>query len=98
MSAALLQHSRKRSVCCLTLGIARSLEIPSVACSIRLKKPEWLSRSPVVVVFAAVGRINLESGEVEVLQDGGHNEGDKRDGYILACSCRPKSDLVVTQG
>ncbi|MFT6915356.1 MAG: hypothetical protein ACJAWL_001661 [Motiliproteus sp.] len=48
--------------------------------------------------FCGSCRVKLESGEVEVLADAGLSEADKADGYILACSCRPKSDLVLTQG
>ncbi|MFT5722354.1 MAG: hypothetical protein ACI9W6_002683 [Motiliproteus sp.] len=43
-------------------------------------------------------RVKLESGEVEVLADAGLSEADKSNGYVLACSCRPKTDLVLTQG
>lgn len=48
--------------------------------------------------FCGSCRVKLESGEVEVLQDAGLSEADKSEGYVLACSCRPKSDLVLTQG
>jgi len=48
--------------------------------------------------FCGSCRVKLESGEVEVLQDAGLSDADKAEGYVLACSCRPKTDLVVTQG
>lgn len=48
--------------------------------------------------FCGSCRIKLESGEVEVLQDSGLSEKDREEGYILACSCKPKSDLVLTSG
>mgnify|MGYP003664041085 FL=1 len=48
--------------------------------------------------FCGSCRVKLESGEVEVLQDSGLSDADKAAGYVLACSCRPKSNLVLTQG
>jgi ferredoxin-NADP reductase len=48
--------------------------------------------------FCGSCRVKLESGEVEVLQDCGLNDGDRSAGYVLACSCKPKGDLVITQG
>ncbi|MEH6472185.1 MAG: hybrid-cluster NAD(P)-dependent oxidoreductase [Halopseudomonas sp.] len=48
--------------------------------------------------FCGSCRVKLESGEVEVLEDSGLNDTDKSAGYVLACSCRPKTDLVITQG
>lgn len=48
--------------------------------------------------FCGSCRVKLESGEVEVLQDSGLSDEDRAEGYVLACSCKPKTDLVVTQG
>ena len=48
--------------------------------------------------FCGSCKVKLESGEVEVLQDAGLTEAEREQGYVLACSCRPKTDLVVTQG
>ena len=41
-------------------------------------------------------KVKLESGEVEQLADDGLMIGEKDKGYILACSCIPLSDLVIT--
>ncbi|RDE19760.1 MOSC domain-containing protein [Motiliproteus coralliicola] len=65
---------------------------------------EQAEKAGVAIPFSCRGgfcgscRVKLESGEVEVLQDAGLSEQDKEQGYVLACSCRPKGDLVVTQG
>lgn len=48
--------------------------------------------------FCGACRVKLESGEVKVIEDSGLSEQDKQDGFVLACSCKPRSDLVITQG
>lgn len=40
-------------------------------------------------------KIKLESGEVEQLATDGLTQQEQDDGYILACSCLPKSDVVL---
>jgi len=42
-------------------------------------------------------KVKLESGEVDQLSDDGLDDQDKGSGYILACSCIPKTDIVITQ-
>lgn len=42
-------------------------------------------------------KIKLESGEVRQLADDGLREGEKEQGYILACSSVPKTDVVLTK-
>jgi MOSC domain-containing protein len=41
-------------------------------------------------------KVKLESGEVEQLAVDGLDEHEKQQGYILACSCVPKSDVVIS--
>ncbi|RKF15767.1 MOSC domain-containing protein [Alginatibacterium sediminis] len=43
-------------------------------------------------------KVKLESGEVEVLEDSGLTPQESDEGYILSCSCLPKTDLVITAG
>ncbi|MFC0267207.1 hybrid-cluster NAD(P)-dependent oxidoreductase [Kushneria aurantia] len=40
-------------------------------------------------------RVALKSGEVEMEHNGGIDDEDIEDGYILSCCSRPKTDLVV---
>lgn len=42
-----------------------------------------------------VCRIQLEAGEVKVLTDSALTEQEQQQGVILACSCLPRSDLVL---
>ena len=42
-------------------------------------------------------KVKLDSGEVRELASDGLMPGDKAQGYILACSCVPKSDIVVSK-
>ncbi len=41
-------------------------------------------------------KMKLESGEVKQLADDGLTDDEKKQGYILACSCIPQSDIVVS--
>lgn len=41
-------------------------------------------------------KIKLESGEVRQLTDDGLTDDEKTDGYVLACSAIPQSDLVLS--
>lgn len=43
-------------------------------------------------------KVKLESGEVEQLSNDGLTTSETQSGYILACSCIPKSDLVISKG
>lgn len=43
-------------------------------------------------------KVKLESGEVAQLSTDGLTAQEAQSGYILACSCIPKSDLVITKG
>ncbi|GHG05583.1 YcbX family protein [Thalassotalea marina] len=43
-------------------------------------------------------KIKLESGEVRQLADDGLTDEEKAQGYVLACSAIPQSDLVLTSG
>ncbi len=43
-------------------------------------------------------KVKLESGEVKVLNDAALSLEEKEQGYILACSCKPESDLVISAG
>jgi uncharacterized protein YcbX/ferredoxin-NADP reductase len=43
-------------------------------------------------------KVKLEKGNVEQLADDGLTDDEKVQGYILACSCIPKTDLVITAG
>lgn len=43
-------------------------------------------------------KVKLESGDVEQLATDGLTPQEQNDGYILACSCIPKSDVVITKG
>ena len=40
-------------------------------------------------------KVKLESGEVDQLCKDGLTDVEQQQGYILACSCIPKSDLVI---
>jgi len=42
-------------------------------------------------------KVKLESGEVEQLASDGLTSDEKQQGYILACSCVPKTDLVISK-
>ncbi|REL25422.1 MOSC domain-containing protein [Thalassotalea euphylliae] len=42
-------------------------------------------------------KVKLESGEVRELASDGLMPSDKAQGYILACSCVPKSDIVISK-
>ncbi len=42
-------------------------------------------------------KVKLESGEVRQLADDGLMDDEKEQGYILACSSIPKTDIVVTK-
>ncbi|WP_448213214.1 MOSC N-terminal beta barrel domain-containing protein [Colwellia sp. MEBiC06753] len=42
-------------------------------------------------------KVKLESGEVKVMADDGLLPSEKEQGYILACSCVPESDIVITK-
>jgi len=41
--------------------------------------------------------VKLESGEVKQLANDGLTEEEKQQGYILACSCVPKTDVVISK-
>ncbi|GLX78026.1 flavodoxin [Thalassotalea insulae] len=41
-------------------------------------------------------KMKLQSGEVKQLANDGLTDEEKKQGYILACSCIPQSDIVVT--
>jgi len=43
-------------------------------------------------------KVKLEQGDVEQLADDGLTDNEKAQGYILACSCIPKTDLIITAG
>lgn len=43
-------------------------------------------------------KIKLESGEVRQLADDGLTDEEKAQGYVLACSAIPQTDLVLTSG
>jgi hypothetical protein len=43
-------------------------------------------------------KVKLESGDVSQLATDGLSDEDKRQGYILACSCIPQSDVVINRG
>ncbi|WDE05775.1 MOSC domain-containing protein [Thalassomonas viridans] len=43
-------------------------------------------------------KVKLESGEVEQLASDGLTDNEKKQGYILACSCIPTTDIVISQG
>ncbi|MFT5756341.1 MAG: hypothetical protein ACI9LM_001058 [Alteromonadaceae bacterium] len=43
-------------------------------------------------------KVKLEQGNVEQLADDGLTDNEKTQGYILACSCIPKTDLIITAG
>lgn len=43
-------------------------------------------------------KVKLESGEVEVLANDGLTDDEQQQGFILACSCIPKTDIVVNRG
>ena len=43
-------------------------------------------------------KVKLESGDVRELADDGLLPSDKEAGYILACSCIPQSDVVISRG
>ena len=65
---------------------------------------EQAEKAGVAIPFSCRGgfcgscKVKLESGEVEVIQDAGLSDAERDSGYVLACSCRPKGDLVVSQG
>jgi uncharacterized protein YcbX/ferredoxin len=42
-------------------------------------------------------KVKLQSGDVEQLATDGLMPDEKSEGYILACSCIPKSDIVITK-
>ena len=42
-------------------------------------------------------KVKLESGEVEQLATDGLDENEKQQGYILACSCVPKTNVVINK-
>jgi hypothetical protein len=42
-------------------------------------------------------RVKLESGDVEQLSQDGLSDIDQQQGYILACACIPKSDIVINK-
>ena len=42
-------------------------------------------------------KVKLESGEVEQLASDGLTAEEKQQGYILACSCVPKTDVVINK-
>ncbi len=42
-------------------------------------------------------KVKLESGEVKTLADDGLMDDEKAQGYILACSCIPMTDLVISK-
>lgn len=42
-------------------------------------------------------KLKLEEGDVRVLAEDGLTEEDKNNGYILACSCIPTSDIKVSK-
>ena len=42
-------------------------------------------------------RVKLESGDVEQLCKDGLSDLDQQQGYILACTCIPKSDIVINK-
>lgn len=48
--------------------------------------------------FCGQCKVKLKSGEVEQLEDVGLTPQEKEAGYVLACSCLPKTDLVITAG
>ena len=41
--------------------------------------------------------VKLESGEVNLLADDGLTAQEKAQGYVLACSTVPKTDVVITK-
>lgn len=41
--------------------------------------------------------VKLKEGEVEQLADDGLTDAEKEQGYILACCCIPKTDLVISK-
>jgi len=43
-------------------------------------------------------KVKLESGDVEQLAKDGLTDLEQEQGYILSCSCIPKSDLVISGG
>ena len=43
-------------------------------------------------------KVKLEKGDVEQLADDGLTDSEKEQGYILACSCIPKTDIIITAG
>ncbi len=43
-------------------------------------------------------KVKLEKGNVEQLADDGLTDDERAQGYILACSCIPKTDLIITAG
>jgi len=43
-------------------------------------------------------KVKLESGIVKQLATDGLSDEDKQQGYILACSCIPQSDVVINRG
>jgi len=46
--------------------------------------------------FCGQCKVKLESGEVEQLETAGLTPQEEEQGYILSCSCLPKTDLVIT--
>jgi len=42
-------------------------------------------------------KVKLESGEVEQLANDALTDDEEKQGYILACSCIPKTDVVISQ-
>jgi len=43
-------------------------------------------------------KVKVEQGEVIQLADDGLTDDEKKQGYVLACSCIPKTDLTITAG
>lgn len=43
-------------------------------------------------------RIKLESGEVKQLAVDGLSDDDIKEGYVLACSTIPQSDVILSSG
>ncbi len=43
-------------------------------------------------------KVKLESGEVKQLASDGLTAEEQQQGYILACSCVPKTDVVISKG
>jgi len=43
-------------------------------------------------------KVKLEQGDVKQLADDGLTDSEKEQGYILACSCIPETDVIISAG